>query len=338
MSKGSVPSAPAAPPAAAKPTIGGSAVANIQSRASERDVDVLNWGNGEPVSEAPAMAREADPDFRAPARVTPQKGEPDHPDEQVTGKRSEELSDEVAEDPKAAGTPKETPTEKRQRALDSLAAEKRSRTLEAELKTERTRREASEKLTLGEILKARGVNKDDLLEKLLAGSDDLGLPAKLEGADATFAELKARLDAAEAKLTEREKREQERNIQDAVATVAADLKDVGVPLIESLDAYQDVLQEAYDLWTAEGKRGSSRVHIPQAAENIEKRLRAKHPRLAALADAAEKASTPAAAAAALAPRAAVSRRVGARAVSTPAKLPDDVADRDAAIKKEMGWT
>jgi len=327
------PAAPVAPSQASK-------TAAIQSIADIRDVDVVEWGNGEPASGStespPAMARGGILDD-APAKVTPQKGEPDHPDElaaKPTSKVDEPETETAADEPA-----KKTPAEKRQRALDNLASERRARTLEQELKDTRAKLEAGEKLTLGELLKARGINKDDLLEKLLTGADDLGLPAKLEGDAAALDALQKKIDALEARDKERAEQETQRKIDEGIRTVAEHLKDVGVPLIESLGAYGDVMNEAYDLWVRSGKDGIALDHLPTAAEKVEKALRAKHPRLAALADAAEKAgkASPAAAAAAIT-RPGITRRAGASPQGKPTPLPSDPLDRDVAIKKEMGWT
>lgn len=318
------------------------ATANMQSIADIREVDVLEWGNGEPAGEstepAPAMARGG---VEPPAdRFKPQKGEPDHPDELAARAKPQGEREETPEAEAAKVT--ETSAEKRARALVALSSEKRARTLEAQLKETQGKLSASEKLTLGELLKARGVNKDDLLEKLLTGSDGLELPPKLEGDAKDKADMSAKLKELSDRLEARDKADQERNIQEGLRVVEAELKDVGVPLVESLGEYQQVMNEAFSMWQADGSRGSARDHLPAAAAKIENALRAKHPRLAALSDAAEKAAasaTPAARAAAFAPapKAGITRRVGTRPLTGPVKLPDDPHDRDLAIKREMGW-
>lgn len=335
-------SSTAAPASPAPARLSPSAIANMQSRADVRDVDVVEWGNGEPADgsseSAPAMAREGN--IFVDREVKPQPGEPDHPDE-LKAKPKDERGAETAEaDAETPVVAKETPTEKRQRALDSLSAEKRARGLEQTLKETQGKLDAAGKATLAEILAAKGISKDDLLEKLLTGSDGLELPPKLEGDAAVLAELKTRLDAAEKKLKDRDEAESSRQIQDAIRTVASDLEGAGVPVIEALGAHDQVLNEAFALWKAAGSEGSSREHIPQAAENVERRLRKANPRLAALADAAEKGKTPtAAAAAALAPaRPGITRRTAARPNGKPAPLPMDPQERDAAIKKELGWS
>lgn len=317
------------------------ATANMQSIADIRDVDVLEWGNGEPAGESseppPAMARggvEPPPD-----RFKPQKGEPDHPDELAARAKPQDEREETQEAAESKVT--ETSAEKRARALVALSSEKKARQLEAQLKETQGKLSASEKLTLGELLKARGVNKDDLLEKLLTGSDDLGLPPKLEGDAKDKADMAAKLKELSDRLEARDKADQERNIAEGLRVVEAELKDVGVPLVESLGEYSRVMNEAYAMWQAAGSEGSARDHLPAAAAKVENALRTKHPRLAALADAAEKvaAAAPAARAAAFAPapKAGITRRVGSKPLTGPAKLPDDPHDRDLAIKREMGW-
>lgn len=347
--------APAAPAAAAKPepahaAIGAAGVAKIQSIADERAEDVVHWGNGEPLDGAPpAMARDGNLADAKPTKVEPQRGEPDHPDELAArgakddhvGGKNPDPEDEGDAGAEAAVV--ETSAEKRERALAALGAERRARSLEAELKKERDARQASEKMTLGQLMKARGVNKDELLEKLLTGTDDLGLPAKLEGDAATLAALTKRLDEAEAKLKDRDAREEQRQIQDGVRIVEQTLREAAVPLplIDGLGKYEDVMNEAYRRFVDAGSEGSALDHLPHAAEAIEKKLRKENPRLAALADAATKGkSTPAAAAEAVgagAPRAGITRRVAARPDRQPAPLPMDTQDRDAAIKREFGF-
>lgn len=338
------PAAPAAAaPSAARPRA--QSPSSYQSQAAAEDV--IEWGNGGPDvddgfggSETRAATHAVEP---PEAKVTPQPGEPDYVE--VSGQKTQNQPAKDPAEPEPLPGPdaekaKETPAEKRQRALDTLAAERRSRELETKLKDAQDELGRSGKMTLGEILKAKGVNREDLLEQLLTGADGLELPAKLEGDAADLAALKTQVSDLTKQIKERDEREADRQIQDGIRVVSEQLRDVGVPLVESLGAYQDVMNEAYAAWVKGGKEGVALDHLPDAAAKVEDKLRKQHPRLAALADAAEKAKTaaPAREPAAAAPsRPGITRRTTARPEAKPAPLPEDTHERDEQIKREFGF-
>lgn len=318
----------------AAPTVGRApqtarAVSRIQELAPESPSDVIEWGNGEETKGAPDGGASEPRQF---ATEPPESKPAPKPDEPAPDAPAEE--------------PAETAAEKRARGLAALGAERRTRTLEGKLKEAQDQIAAGSKKTIGELLKERGVNKDDLLEQLLTGKDDLGLPAKLEGDAAVLADVKKRLDDAEKKLKDSDDREAKRRMDDGLRVVSESLKDNDdVPLVNSYPgAHGLVMETAYQAWINGGQDGSALDYLPGAAASVEAHLRKENPRLAALADAAKKGKTPASAADvasraeafAPAPRS-IGRRPASRPNAEPKPLPLDMHERDEQIKREYGW-
>lgn len=337
--------APQAAPAA-EPTPAPSAPRTIGS--NHPTIEVVEWGNGEPkgVTEQPREGfetppEEAKPEGEKPAEAKPEgKGEPEADPE----KPAEEPKPAAANAERRAKIREAIEAQKTKLAIEQRAKDEQKRASDAEAKLENLR-----KAPLAERLRFLfpDMSRSDITDRLLIGGDDV---AALDAPAAKPAETSdPKVAALEAKIAELEKaqqtvaqREQEAQQAQAVARVKETLKDADIPVIDALDAHGAVLNKAYEAFMASGKAGSLLDYLPDAADIVEEEMRAKYPKIAAIADAAkgkkpepkaDEEETPVVAPPK--PRAAMGKRTAARPESKPKPLPLDPIERDRAIKAEM---
>lgn len=366
----STPAAP--PPAQAAPKIvrpqNAVAVAERAAAASATRTAgaprVIKWDNGPAGAHAFASMGGETADAAKPAEskddAASKVGQVSQPsdDDALAREGAKDDAEAAAAKPTEDGKKDEPKTEgeKRKAMLANLDAERKARDLERKLKDEQQARALEkgehEKLAkalkdgkLGERLKLLGISRDELLEKLLVGGEDVAdVPKTAPSAEAkTIAELKELVTSIKAELDERKaadaKRSEEANsdqVARAVAGIAEMVKDEGdIPLVQSLaGGHARVLQEAHQRWLDSGKAGNPQDHVKDAAKAVEKLLRKENPGLAKMADAvAEKAKgeqgEP--------PGDGLGRRAGAAPGARQKQLPMDRQLRDLEIKRSFGW-
>lgn len=266
--------------------------------------------------------------------------------------RPEEGTPETPPEVEAPAKPKSA--ERRRAVLDALGSETRLRSTETALQTEREGRARVERLlkegSLGEILAARGIDRDLALEQLATGTE--GKPPEAKPAAELPPEVKELRDevrALKAQNQEAARREgmaaveRETIAHEAVPVVHAAIKagtivDYDRATGRPLTATELISNAAAAKWRAAGAvNGDQQRYVQEAAEVLEEILIEQHDPIA---QAIQKKRGPAAPApAAPAPRAAstIGRKIAARPDAKPAPLPFDREARDAEIKKRYGW-
>lgn len=262
-----------------------------------------------------------------------------------------EATDEPA--PVAAAAPK---VDRRQQIKDAIAKQKDRLTLETAASAERKRADDAvaevdrlKKASFSELLKFRGLDRQQVEDMLLIGADEV-----TDAAPAAAAPAPAAKDPELAGLlkwkADREAAEAQQNVTAALTATRDALKEADVPVLKvTRDGYARVMRTAHDAWMASGKSGSAWDYMADAAAIVEDEIRAENPDLAALVDkskgapvavATEEGEEPAAPAPeppVKAARVPVGRVVGAAPSAKPAKLPRDRDAKDREIKRRMGW-
>lgn len=278
--------------------------------------------------------------------AAPAEAKPDEADQPAEGAPAEG-ADKPAEEP--AKEP--TKAERRRDAMAALEKERRLRELEQTLKSEQDKARGAEeklsKLPLSELLKLRGLDREQLLEELLTGgSSTVGdIPAKNaapDPRDKAIEELRAEIAALKGDHHTRKEVEAAQQRTQAIQLVQERTKDLDIPITRiEQGGYDLVVQTAVTLWEQSGKSGHPRDYIERAAGGVEAHFRETKPGLAELVDKArgggKPAADPAVAAAARAKTPAVGKRTGARPDSAPPELPMNKHERDMAIKREFGF-
>lgn len=246
----------------------------------------------------------------------------------------------------------------RRETLSVLKLETQKRELETRLaveNAERKRLEADAAVPLAKRLKGMSQEEKDLaLELLITGGDASDSPSPAVAAAKLPPELEAlqrQVDAMRAKLEEQETVTQSARIQQAVVAVSEMTADLDVPLLHAYGksavplegangrtGYQLVLGTAHQLWEQSGKRGSASDYVADAAARVEAYLDAGY---APAIEAGVKKRGAAATNTVPTPKTSQPAALGKRTAARPAEVSNDLpmnrAERDAQIKKEMGW-
>lgn len=350
--------APAAPAPAAKSV---NRVPEFSAPASPEQPVVMKWdsydqsddGGGMP-SEPTQLAAKPDAGERATVNVEGTSAEKDvlNPDGDGLAKPGEAPAPETPVEPAA----KPKAADRRRVALDALSGERKLRSIETTLATERQERERMERTlragTLGEILAARGIAPDDALEQLSLGTygkqpetaPSVPLPPEVKA-------LRDKVDQLEARDRENTRSAGLAAVQqvvigiDAAPVVHAAIRagtvvDYDRKTGRPMNATEIIGQAAASKWRAAGAvEGEQAQFIQEATEALEEILIEQHDPIA---QAIAKKRAPAAALSAAAPpapaaRPGITRKTPAAPGAKPAALPFDREARDAEIKKRFGW-
>lgn len=347
--------APEAAPAAPPPANGTSKAIALGTDLAPAPA-VIEWdsGNGRSIFQSGELPPEPPPEGAEPATAKAEEPKPAEEPADPAVARADAPDDAAkpegdAEKPPepAAQAPKRLSPEQRRAALAALDRERNQRSLEVEARQQRERAdklEADSRRPLAERLKAlTAEERERVLDMLLVGGEAAPEPAPA-APHPEIAALKAELAELKADRQTRVQAEQDQQIQRAVTDIAATIKDEPVPLVHALPGgYELVLQTAHKAWIDAGKSRPMKEFVAGAADVVEEYYRGQHPRLAALADAkaaagGEPEPKPAATPAPRAPATSIGKRTAARPDAKPAELPMDRYQRDAQIKKDMGWT
>lgn len=316
------------------------------------DVKVVKWNNGSRGGfSAPADAKvdPVDPNKGTEGNAGEVKVEPAKSAEEAENGTSE--VGELTHPPKDGEPPKKTSVEKRRDALAALESERKLREIETAAKKDREalaalqkQLEDGKKAPLRDRLAALGIDRDDLLERLLKKDKDLEPVEANPAAGKESPELQALRDEIK-ELREQLKAdkgsEEQQGVARAVAGIAEQLKDADLPLTHSgvtvtmkdgavMNGHMLTLQVAHQMWLDSGKSGHPRDFVERAGNNVEAHLRGKFPKLAERLGSKTTEQRPAGKA--------VGQRTGAAARTDPKPLPMEKHLRDAEIKREMGWT
>jgi len=355
------PAAPAAAPAPAPAAPKAARVPEFAAPASPEQPIVTKWDSyadddgGMPSGEPSTPT--AQPDTRDKVKINAE-GVPvaeAKPQDDGDGlMRPGEMPTETPETP-AEEAPKPKAAARRRAVLDALAGESRLRGLEGQLTTERAEHARVAALlrggSLGEILKARGIDRDAALEALATGTEGAPPAETVEEKPKWAREIEEdnrRLKGEIAQAREAEGLaavEREMLGVESAPVVHAAIRSGAVVDYDAqtgrpLTAAKLIANAALIRWRAEGSvPGEQQKHVREATEALEYILIERHePIVAAITK--KRGGTPKPADPPPAVRAAtpgIGRRIAARPDARPAPLPMDREARDLEIKRRNGW-